>query len=515
MKWYLSRCILLCSLGLVFSIGPANSCKGEEVVATVNLQLSKLLESTDTDVCDRSTFLRRVSLDLIGRVPTAAEAREFARNDTSESREQVVERLSRSPAVAKRLAIFVRAFWFPQTSVAPYEYLAKDTEAWIVVQLRQSRPLNRIAEDLIAVSYAPQATEDKSEKQIVLSIPKTIIEANDHRPERMAANATGDFLGVNLSCAQCHDHPFGSWTQDQFWQTAAFFVPMRRHAEDHRRWDELTIEIPDSGRSVHPVLFTSEDMPHVAGLSRVAAGREVFASWLSGLQNPYFARWTVNQLWAEYFGEPLVTIQPSLVAHPAREETLNTLTAAFIEHEFDLLWLAQTIVLTDAYQTQCQLESTIHKSDYPYAMVRGLTGSQLYDSLSIAAGRPPIRPDLDTAEKIQKRDGFLNAFPTDRSVDVERSATQVLSLMNGGTAEELCNLRSNPLIHGLANAPFLSEQECVESMFWATLGRSPSDPEWKMLRASKYLDDDPSSRGKRLSTLFWVLVNTVEFNTNH
>ena len=242
--------------------------------------------------------------------------------------------------------------WFPQTSVSPYEYLANDTETWIAFQLGQGRPLNQIAEDLIADSYAPQEGQQEAGRQLVLSIPKTIIEANDHRPERMAANVTGSFLGVDLSCAQCHDHPFDSWTQNQFWETAAFFVPMRQHAEDRQLWDELMIAIPETDRSVHPALFTGEALPRGKEQSSLTSGREAFASWLSGTKNPYFARWSVNQLWAEYLGEPLVTMQPDQMIHPVREEALNILTAAFIDHECDLLWLAQTIFCTVWAQIQ-------------------------------------------------------------------------------------------------------------------------------------------------------------------
>jgi len=504
-----------CLLALMLLPGQVLAASPGDVAQEVNARLASLLESDNVQTADRTTFLRRASLDLIGRIPTAAEARAFASASSQETRVQVVRRLSRSPATAKRLATFVRTLWFPQTSVAPYEYLASDTEIWIADQLSHDRPLNEIAQELISVSYAPQSSEQEQSEPGRRSTPKTLIAANDHRPERMAANATGQFLGVDLSCAQCHDHPFDAYSQEQFWQTAAFFVPPSR-SEQERPWQELEIEIPEAGRSVRPVLFTHAAVAEsLSSSSQARSGREVFAHWVSQPGNPFFARWTVNQLWAEYFGQPLVTLQPDQIADPVREQTLAMLADAFAEHQFDLRWLAETIVSTDAYQTSDTGPQGSSQMSYPFMTTRGLTGPQLYDSLNVAAGRPPLRSDLDSAEKLHDRQAFVALFPAYRSVDVERSATQALSLINGDKIAELTDPTSNPLVQGLAAAPFLSERDCVASLYWSTLGRAPSDRDWDALRRSGYLEEDPSSRGQRLSDLFWVLINSAEFNTNH
>ncbi|PQO33279.1 hypothetical protein C5Y96_10525 [Blastopirellula marina] len=510
------KCVSLISLLVLMSPGGSVLAdQPDSVVPIVNARLAGLLESNVNQSTDRSAFLRRVSLDLIGRIPTSAEAREFAASSSEQSRDEVIRRLGDSPAASKRLATFVRTLWFPQTSVSPYEYLATDTEAWIADQLNQGRPLNEIAREMISVSYAPEKSEAREVSPNRLTTPKTLIEANDHRPERMAANATGAFLGVDLSCAQCHDHPFDSYSQQQFWQTAAFFVAKSRF-EDDRKWYELEIEIPDAGKSVPPALFV-EDSPSQNNPrdGQLTSGREFFARWVSQADNPFFARWTVNQLWAEYFGQPLVTTQPDQVAHPVRQQALDILADGFVEHHFDLRWLAKAIVSTDAYQMQYN-GATVGASDpYPYRITRGLTGPQLYESLNIAAGKPPIHSDLDSAEQLHDRQAFYQLFPAYRSVDVERSATQALSLMNGEKIAQLSDPSSNPLVQGLATAPFLSEKDCIESMYWSTLSRPPSQREWDTLRTAGFLEDDLARRDKRLGDLFWVLVNSVEFSTNH
>lgn len=511
MRQILLTCLLFAAPGNAAALGDQPQSIAEEV----NARLAQLLESSQREVADRPTFLRRASLDLIGRIPTAAEARNFAASYPGETRQQAIRRLSHSPAAARRLATFVRTLWFPQTSVAPYEYLVTDTEAWLADQLSRDRPLNEIARQLIAVSYAPQANGEGESQSSRLTTPKTLIEANDHRPERMAANATGSFLGVDLSCAQCHDHPFDAYSQEQFWQTAAFFVPKVR-LNEQLEWHELEIEIPDAGMSVRPALFTdSSELVSMDRISQPTSGREIFATWLSQKSNPFFARWTVNQLWAEYFGEPLITLQPDQTVNPVRAAALDILANAFVEHNFDLRWLAETIVATDAYQMHNRGRTTTATDPFPYRKTRGLTGPQLYDSLHIAAGKPPLRSDLDSPERLHDRQAFLQLFPAYRSVDVERSATQTLSLMNGDKIARLSDPSSNPLVQGLAAAPFLSERDCIESLFWATLGRSPSQRDWDSLRVAGYVEQDRAQRSQRLAELFWVLINSVEFNTNH
>ncbi|GAA4420372.1 DUF1549 domain-containing protein [Bremerella cremea] len=502
------------TLAILLLLLAALPCSANEIAAQIDKQLNSLLPAGTAAAvpCDEATFLRRVSLDLIGRIPTAAEAQAFASRKNPNARAEVIAELANSPAAAQRLATFVRSLWFPQTSVAPYEYLAPDTEAWVAQQLRRGEPLNEIARQLISVSYAPQTGAGKNEA--LLSVPKTIIEANDHRPERMAANATGEFLGVDLSCAQCHDHPFHAWSQDQFWQTAAYFEPLKSGETAHDAWQKQTIAIPDTERTVSPALFTGESWSPDVALATAISGREVFAQWVSQQSNRYFARWTVNQLWAELLGEPLVTLHPEQFSPAAREQTLELLSHEFVKRRFDLRWLASTIVATQAYQAKSTANSGI-ESEYPFIQVRGLTGPQLFDSLSVAAGRPPIRTDLDSAETIVRRSDFVAAFPAYRTVDAQRSATQALALMNGPIVEQFCVPQSNPLVQGLAAAPFLSEEECVTSLFWSTLGRAPHDEEWKRLSQRGFLQEDADTRARRLSELFWVLINTVEFNTNH
>ena len=492
----------------------AQSPASSEVATRIDQQLVRLWEVEQVSPApptSREEFLRRVSLDLLGRIPTPAEVRQFA-SDSAPSRAELVASLVENPATALNLGTFFQRLWFPQTEVDPYRYLAIDTRRWISVQLQQDRPLNEVAEAMIAV---PFAAADSQASQWG-TIPKTIIEANDHLPERMAANATTSFLGVDLSCAQCHDHPFGEWSQDQFWQTAAFFAQSDSEVDANFRLADLRLEIPDQDRSVQPVLFSGDTLTFETD-AHFANGREVFSRWTSLPENEYFARHTVNQVWAELFGDPLVDdMEPSSASRSIRAEMLDELAAAFAESGFRLRWLMTTLFSTEAYQLSSRIDHEANPhGHFHVGAVRGLAGRQLHDSLRTAAGLPLLRDDLDSAAEIQTREDFVEQFQLGQSKTAPRSISQTLALMNGDFVEKIASPQKSPLIESLAAAPFLTEKTCVETIYLATLGRHPDDTEWKRLESLELVKDDFGSRRQRYADLFWVLVNSVEFSTNH
>jgi len=480
--------------------------------------------------CSAAAFVRRVSLDLAGRIPTAVEARRFARSDSQARRQQLVKQLAQNAASDIKLAETLRKIWFPQTDVVPYRYLAADTTRWIARQLRLRRPLNEIARALIAVpeggtdfstgvamtGSAQAAIEAARRRQ---RPPRTFIAANDHRPDRMADNAVGHFLGVDLSCAQCHDHPFGSWTQDQFWQTAAFFKRSKPSPGEKLQLQTLSIAVPGGRRQASAALFTGKDLD--AGIvAQATNGRAAFASWISDPRNPYFARHTVNQLWETYFGRPLVT---SLYDYSPEEAALASLldeiAAALIEHQFSSSWLVRTMLQTRAYQassvTTDITQPEVAQRYFALATVRGLSGKQLFDSLLTAAGKPLVREDIDSPLLVHQRQQFDSEFQMAKVSQPQRSVTQTLKLMNGRLAQQLQSGAENATVTALAGATFIAEDDCITTIFQAALARAPTADELKQLRAAGLHRDDLASRAERYRVVFWLLTNTVEFSTNH
>lgn len=386
----------------------------EAITQTIDKHFATIWEArgvTPAQPAGRSSLIRRLSLDLIGRIPTGNQAKEFVRSECSECRAKAIQQLvERSP---HHLAVTLQEIWFPQTTHERYHYLVEPTRKWIAEQLRENRPLNDIVAELITVPYSnPQGTRRAP--------PRTLIEANDHRAERMAANVTGNFLGVDLSCAQCHDHPFSRFTQDEFWQTAAFFQRTSPMDSPH----DSTIRIPGTNRRVTASLFSGQAID-LRREETHTTGRETFAIWMVSPENPYLAKHTVNEIWKALLGRYLV--EPS-GAVQAEAQLLDELASLFVASSFDLQGLLLGIVSSRPYQLssecRCQLPA---RARFSCAAVRSLGPEQLFDSLCIAAGRSVLREDLDNRFQLHRREVFCRQFQTCQDKP-NRSIAQALGL---------------------------------------------------------------------------------------
>lgn len=416
--------------------------------------------------CADATFVRRVYLDLVGRIPTPAEVRDFTGD-----RPALVARLVRSPAHARHQALFWRRQWVPQADTPRFAPLAADLDDWLTRQVRAHTPYDRLVRDLL------------------LGAPAGFLSAGEFKPENLAANTTRAFLGINLDCAQCHNHPFARWTREQFWETAAFFTRDRR------------ITVPDTNRKPLAPRLLNGQVPQWPAAPAADSGRQALAVWVTARANPYFARNAVNRLWADLLGTGLVEPLDDLSDdNPASQpRVLDDLAAAFAASGFDLRYLTETIVLTRAYQ----LASVGPASDpslFARAAVRGLTGEQLYDSLRVAAGLPPQRDDLTPATGPDERQAFAARFRIERSGTAQRSILQSLALMNG----PLTDPKSTPTLRAVVGSPFLDARGKVTALYLAALGRKPGDEAARV-----------STDAAALADLFWALLNSTEFSTNH
>jgi len=469
-------------------------------------------------LADGPTFYRRVYLDMLGRIPSATESRRDCRNDSPKHRRQVIRKLSQSAAFDQRMAKLLVKIWFPQTDIQPYRYLAADTRRWIAHCVANDRPLNQVAGDLIAVPYtgeAPSGITQASPNNP--SIPRVLIAANQYRPEAMVSNVTGQFLGVDLSCAQCHDHPFERWTREQFWQTAAFF---QRSPKPTPSGSFGQITIPETDRKVRAALFTGDSaLPERSPAAGGDAGRRWFSKWVAGPENPYFARHTVNSFWNALTGTSLPAASATSPTPPqfANERRVQDLmTEALIASNFDIRFLIRCITLTRAYQRSSSVDPSASEADRVYrpARIRGLDGEQLFDSLYVASGKRLLRRDLDSAESLHRRQAFCEAMVLDPSRP-NRSIAQALRLLNGELSTGLSDPKNNATVSGLSHASFLNESECVSALYWSVLSRPPTDKELSQLRDAGLMNDSLETRPQRYGKLFWLLVNTIEFNTNH
>lgn len=508
------RPLLALAVALVAPVAPAVRAAEPpdpaKLAAVIDARLAagwKRAGATPAPAADDATFLRRASLDLIGRVPTVAEARAFLADAAANKRERLVARLCGSGAHTRHMATFWRRTWLPQADAPEFARLADDFETWVAARLRANARYDRVVRELLTTHSGPRPRGTES--------PVGFFTASENKPDALAANATRAFLGVNLDCAQCHDHPFARWTRDQFWQTAAFFAPPAKGADGRAVPPELTI--PNTNKALKAELLDGGAVAWPAALAP-DTGRKLLADWLTAKKNPYFAKNAVNRLWAQVYGtalvEPLDDLSGDSGTTGYHAELLAELADAFAASDFDLNYLTRALVLTRAYQ----LSATAGPATYPRLFarmpVRGLTGEQLYDSIRTAAGLPPERADTGRGLGLEARNRFAAQFYVERPVLAERSTAQALSLMNGPFTNDLADPAKNPTLAGVIGAPFLDSRGKVEALFLAVLGRAPTGGELAL--ASKHVDGSaPAARARALGDLFWALVNGTEFNTNH
>jgi hypothetical protein len=457
------------------------------------------------ETADDATFVRRAYLALAGKIPTVAQAERFLADKSEGKRRALVDELLASRAHARSYATFWRRTWIPQADTPQFARLAGDFEAWLAKRLYENAPYDELVRQALLAS--PNSVGEAGG-------PNGFLAAGEFKPENLAANTSRAFLGLNLDCAQCHNHPFSRWTRAQFWQTAAFFT---RPATDDEGAVRFEIAIPET-ETVVPAAFLTGEQVKWPQQGAAESGRRELAEWIVAPQNPYFARNAVNRLWAQLFGEGLVEPLDDLGEGnpPVDRELLGELTRAFVESRFDMRYLTEAIILSRAWQLKAggAAGSSAAEALFSFMPARGLTGEQLYDSLRLAAGLPFERDDLDAARAAENRQRFVAVFRADRAAAAERSIPQALSLMNGRLMAELTGPKS-PILVAAADAPFLDDAGRVRTLFLAALSRLPSDEERATMVDYVRRGGADGETRHALADVWWALLNSHEFNTNH
>ncbi len=507
--------LLLAIAARAFAAAPLDP---SDVAATIDRRLAEEWARSNVapaEICEDATFLRRASLDLIGRIPTVAELRNFDEDRSADKRSRSIARLVDSASSAQQFATFWRRTWVPQADTPQFARLIEEFEPWLVKRLQANQPYDKLAGEVLTFPAGGRPASAATSSQ--LGATRAFYEASEYKPELLAANSTRAFLGINLDCAQCHDHPFARWTRDQFWQTAAFFA--RPSPANDTLPVRLEVSIPNTDRSVGARLLTSAPVAWPNEFDS-DTGRKLLADWITSAENPYFARNAVNRLWAHFFGAGLVEPLDDLSGDnaPSHPELLDELAAAFAQSGFDLKFLTRAIVLSRAYQLSSEVAPgqvvAEERRLFNRMPVRGLTGEQLYDSIRVASGLPAERADLDPAGALVVRGRFTAKFRVERPAAAQRSIMQALSLMNGDLTSDVTQPGNSPILSALIDAPFLDPRGRIETLVMAALGRPATQEEITPLLA--HLEQAGAGQAGReaLGDIFWALVNSSEFNTN-
>ncbi|PYV12858.1 MAG: hypothetical protein DMG07_16125 [Acidobacteria bacterium] len=464
-------------------------------------------------------FMRRVSLDLTGQVPRTEEVRAFL-NDPTESRikrSRLVERLLASPEYADHWALK-----WGDLLLSNRRFLGEKGlwayRSWIRQSIAANKPYDQFVREIVTASGS------------TYSNPSANFLRATREPKAMMETISQVFLGVRMMCANCHDHPFESWTQRNYYEMMAFFngVSMK---EGPAGDEEIVYETRSDTPVRHPkygyVVTAGFPFARPAHFDAEHNRREQFAEWLTSKDNPYFATAIANRTWSYFFGrgifDPVDDLRPS--NPPSNRALLEALANDVRQSNFDLKQLMRRIAGSRVYQSSYRANewNLDDETNFSHQRPRRLTAEQLLDAVARATGsrvKFEGMPEGFRAEQLPDSKvgmgGFLDLFgrpARESSCECERrgdiSLAQALNLVNGsvlGNAIADPDGRVAKLL--LAGA---TDGKIVEELYLATLSRLPDAGESRL--ALEYLKGG-KNRAERAQDLLWALLNSHAFLFN-
>jgi hypothetical protein len=477
-------------------------------------------------LADDAEFLRRVYLDIAGRIPSVAEARNFLKNEEPDKRQKLIEKLLESPAHANNFANVWRALMLPEaTATFQVRFTVPGFEAWLRKQFAENTGYDQMARDLLTVPAGDRRRPFDNYGRMDELNPGAFYIAKEGKPELLAASTARLFLGTKLECAQCHDHPFAKWTRQQFWEYAAFFAGFEAQTQDgfvyNMRENNDRREIAISGgNQVVQASFLDGTEPQ---WKYKVAPRDTLAEWVTRKDNPYFAKAAANRIWGHFFGIGIVEPVDDLSDpnnKPSQPELLDELAKQFADHDFDFKFMVRAIANSKAYQRTSTATSASPVDPRLFAVmsVKGLTGEQLYDSLRQATGYRENRNDRNqfNFNDQSPRTEIINKFaPGDKRTEVQTSILQALSMMNGKFVTDATSISRGETLSAVIDAPFLDNAGRIEALYLAAFSRKPRAEEAERMLKYVQCGDAKKDPRKALTDVFWALLNSSEFMLNH
>lgn len=515
---YVTRILLVLGTGAV--VGREATAAGSDaaaLAASIDRYIESRLQDEElrpAEPADDTEFLRRVYLDLHGVVPTKEQTDHFLFDSDAGKRERLIDALLASPRYGQYLADVWQGYL-----VSP---LADDRRRradrfrqWLADKFN-ARSWDQIASELLTAS-------GKMEQNPAVTY---LIEGRHPRSVTDLTDLTSRyFLGVRLSCAQCHDHPFVGWKQQDFWGMAAFFAPVQTPGRAKQVYQLGVVDDPrltlaalrdagviDGFMPRAPRLLGGQEFPARTGTTRAA-----LAEWVTSPQNPFFARATVNRTWWRLFGRGIVDPVDDMRDGnpPSHPELLDLLARRFIESGFDLKFLTRAILLSRAYQRTSRTSGTAASAADKQAELFGrmsikvLSAGQLYDSLETIFGQPARTAGVDAREGA--RPEFTQFFGEDGDsdpTDYRRGIPHLLRLMNSG---QFAGGNLDALV-GRLMAAGRPPEDVASDLFLTILSRRPTADEQAQFKSHLRRCDSIQDACRELA---WALMMTSEFSLNH
>jgi len=506
---------------------------------------------------DDAEFLRRVSLDIVGKIPRVSEVRAFLDDRSPDKRRRLVEQLLERGTYATHFANAWRELLLPGANGnLETRGLTPPFEAWLRIRFSTDTPYDRWVTELLTSVVATEADGNALARRATVPSPLAFYQFNESKPENLAANTSRAFLGTQVQCAQCHDHPFARWKRQEFWALAAFFgaaapaentMPSENTAPGDSA--ETTVEeknlvegaknetpsaspaaaspVSTTGLSIKiPETDTVVEAKFLDGSSPAWRPgddpRRELTRWITSHDNPYFARAAVNRIWEHFFGRGLVDPVDDMDERnpPSHPELFAELARQFACHGYDFKYLIRAITMSRAYQLTSRTDSGGSDDPQTFARMplRRMTAEQLYDSLVEATGyRDTTQRQQGVVFGVETVRAAFQAKFADTSAkrsEAQTSILQALALMNGTFVADATSLERSETLAAIADFLLLETSAKIEALFMASLNR-PCEPGEAEQFVAYVQEAGPDGEKAALADVFWALLNSAEFIMNH
>ena len=510
------------------------SSPSDAVVEEINSQIRAAWKDNEVEpspVADDSEWMRRVYLDIVGHIPSLDDVERFLADKDKAKRKKLVERLLDDPGYTRNWTTIWTNLCIGQQT--PRRVSREGMQKFFREAFGKNRPWNDVVSDLVT---AKGHFEENGATNFLLA---QMQDRDDG--VQMTAKTTRLFMGMQVQCTQCHNHPFNDWKQDQFWQFNSFFRQTGKR--DHRKNDPKVgrmvddfseiVEIDFSG----PVYFEKRNgemkvaYPSYFGAEVEPSGstdrRQELARLMTAGDRPMIAVAYINRMWAHFFGfgftNPIDDISPHIpVTHPV---LFDRLPREFVKSGYDCKEVIRWIANSEAYNLTSRgtKKNTIDNPAngeaalFTRVYVKPMTAEQLYDSLITATNAHKSgRSGWEKSEQQRREwlEQFVKTFGTDdggESSSFDGTIPQALTMMNGALVRDAISFKPGSHLHDLITGKGNSTQK-IQRLYLTALGRIPTKQE--MVAAQKFFDESTDALPV-YQDLFWALLNCNEFIFNH
>jgi len=483
-----------------------------------------------SELCTDEQFIRRVSHDITGTLPTPEKVKAFLGDKNPDKRDKLIDALLETPEYsylfANRWADVLRVKRGNNNQNMSRAYGTFAFHSWIRESIAADKPYDEFAREILA------AIGDETRN------PPTVWYKDLKSPEQFVDDTAQLFLGVRMACAQCHHHPYEKWSQDDYWGLAAFFGRIGRKAApvpglvQNQQAQRQVIFTKPNGTVMNTRTRQNAVMKPLGGDEvKVEAGddpRHKLVDWMVDPKNPFFARSVANRYWAHFFGRGIVDpLDDMRVTNPpSNPELLDSLAKELIDHKFSLKHLIKVLTKSRTYQLSA-MPNEFNKNDkraYSRYYPRRMSAEVLFDAVcqvtaspSEFAGLPrdrhsPARAIMLPDESF--RSYFLDVFGRPQRI----SACECERVTEANLAQSLHLLNSDEVQNKLARANGRADQlakdaradaDKVRELFLWAFARQPSADQLDL--AMRHVERHQKNKRIAYENIIWALINTKEF----